>query len=215
MIPVDPRNIVPTAEAEIRKMEEALQKLHNAVRLERSRKWCLTLWSRFIRLRDGKRCVVCGSKDGLAAHHIFRKVVLPQAQFLTGNGISLCSEHHDITHEIWNGTPLPAEPLNCRGGDDPNLTHDLYELLEEDAVRRGIFRDDFYYLSDHILDGFLAWQGFGPIELCLPPLSAARLIWKQMSVDFYEVVGETVGESMLGAPGHILERLDEKLNTIN
>ena len=64
-----------------RRLDRALQKLTRALEGGGSRRYCLRLWSSFITERDGHRCVWCELKERLNAHHIFRRTLLPQAQF--------------------------------------------------------------------------------------------------------------------------------------
>jgi hypothetical protein len=116
---------------------------------------------------------------------------LPQAQFQTGNGITLCSGCHADIHSIWNGRPLPCEPLNCRGGDDIDTVADLFYALEQDGIERGISEERFYYLSDEVLDGFQAWQGFDTIgRLQRSRISEAHEVWQQAHAGFYRRVVE-------------------------
>ena len=38
----------------------------------------------------------------------------------------------------------------------------LYSILTDDAVERGLMRDDFYFLSDELLASFKRMQGYDP-----------------------------------------------------
>jgi hypothetical protein len=46
---------------EIHQLRQAKRKIDFAISHGRSERWSLTLWSRFIRLRDAHRCVMCRS----------------------------------------------------------------------------------------------------------------------------------------------------------
>ena len=57
-------------------------------------RWLLDeLWSKAIRLRDGK-CVKCGSVRGLHAAHIFPKGSYPLLRHNLDNGLTLCYKDH-------------------------------------------------------------------------------------------------------------------------
>ena len=73
-------------------IDAALLRLENALAKNRSERYCFSLWSRFVRMRDGSKCVACHATSGLSAHHIFRKSFLREARLQTGNGITLCKE---------------------------------------------------------------------------------------------------------------------------
>ena len=62
-------------------------------------KWALQSWSQTIKKRD-KKCLICGVKDDLKAHHILHKSKYPKLSFNINNGISLCKSHHDECHTI-------------------------------------------------------------------------------------------------------------------
>jgi 5-methylcytosine-specific restriction endonuclease McrA len=53
------------------------------------------LWSESVRKRDGK-CMYCGSKDYLNAHHIFSRSNR-STRWDINNGITLCSGHHKFS----------------------------------------------------------------------------------------------------------------------
>ncbi|WP_157815228.1 HNH endonuclease [Pseudomonas sp. QS1027] len=76
-----------------------------AIEAQRSERWCLALWGRFIRMRDGFRCVHCESRHGIQAHHIFRRVTFPEGKYELGNGITLCRVCHKLLHSEFNRRP--------------------------------------------------------------------------------------------------------------
>src|ERR1051325_6514030 len=83
----------------VEELNASLARLQNAVEGDRSPAYCLRLWSRFVRLRDGGGSVVCNRAGRLAAHHIARKTLFSIARFQTGNGITLCRSCHAQPHE--------------------------------------------------------------------------------------------------------------------
>lgn len=158
----------------------ALHKLQAAVANETSAWYCLRLWSRFIRLRDGNRCVVCHTKSDLCAHHIVRKSFLPQARFQTGNGITLCGSCHAEPHEAFNQHPNLDLPMDAQGGENIDILTALFSTLVADAKKRKMLNDEYYYLSDEVLRIFKAFQGLSP-DLPFPGsrLEQSFLIWQQ------------------------------------
>ena len=63
-------------------------------KVTRLKKKCDELWSKAVRLRDG-RCLLCGKTDGLAAHHyIHTKGSSLHHRFNVKNGITLCYAFH-------------------------------------------------------------------------------------------------------------------------
>ncbi|WP_248743321.1 MULTISPECIES: HNH endonuclease [unclassified Pseudomonas] len=135
-------------------------KLYSAIDRKCSDKWCLTLWSRFVRARDAYKCVVCDSPNKVQAHHLFRRTLLPQARFELGNGISLCSKCHKVAHEGFNGRPDMSQPIGAQGGDDQDEIAFYFKKLLESANRRKLDHDQFYVLSDAMLRFFVSIQGF-------------------------------------------------------
>lgn len=144
------------------KSERALLKLQHALTSERSVPYCLNLWSYFIRVRDNGRCAVCHSRREIVAHHIVRKSFLIEARFQTGNGITLCKGCHRQPHEVFNHRPNLDLPMDAEGGENIDLLTEFFGRLLEDAKRRSILRDDFYFLSDEVLTKFKLAQGFEP-----------------------------------------------------
>src|SRR5438132_13843361 len=86
---------------DIKAIEKALVDLQRSVSTRKSLSYCLQLWSRFIRVRDGNRCVVCHSRHVLLAHLIVRKSFMGEARFQTGNGITLCRRCHREPHQVF------------------------------------------------------------------------------------------------------------------
>ncbi len=139
-----------------------LARLQAALADGMSRKRCLRRWSDFIRERDGHRCVDCHSRRSLSAHHICRKSFLEAAQFLTGNGVTLCSACHKETHEGFNRCPDLSQPVDAQGGEKLQKMERLYSILTDDAVERGLMHEEFYFLSDEVLACFKQMQGYAP-----------------------------------------------------
>ena len=58
--------------------------------------WDLQLWSRAVLNRD-KKCMGCGTKKNLEAHHILPKAIYPKKVYDIENGITLCKKCHKKT----------------------------------------------------------------------------------------------------------------------
>lgn len=175
----------------------AKQKLDRAKAKKRSKRWCLYLWGRFIKLRDGNRCLVCLSNSGLQAHHIFRKSTFEIGALELGNGITLCNECHVKVHAAFNGKADLSKPLGAEGGDDQDEAAYLYGLLCDDARERGISEDEYYFISDDLLSLFVRFQGYEHFLEALQLGQASRVriaheIWRSMPEKFYEKLAESL-----------------------
>lgn len=129
-----------------------------AVKRGRSDRWCLRLWSRFIKARDGHQCVVCSSDDRTQAHHIFRRSVYPYGWYQPGNGITLCHECHERQHSTFNGRPNMSLPMDAEGGDNLDDALVYFDCLIRSANTQGHDHDEFYYIDDHMLLFFMRLQ---------------------------------------------------------
>jgi hypothetical protein len=142
-------------------LREANRRLSASLTGRGSLQTLLRSWSEYIRLRDGYRCVACNAKRGrLSAHHICRKTFLPQAQFNTGNGITLCPACHGDAHRGFNGRPDISQPMDAEGGEKIETLSWLYGVLERHARASGQLSDEFYFLSDSTLAIFRRLQGY-------------------------------------------------------
>lgn len=162
-------------------LDNALHALENAVAQNRGRKHCLRLWSTFIRLRDKKRCVLCGHSRGyLYAHHIIRKSFWKQTQYQTGNGITLCQTCHKEPHAGFNRRPDLKLPMDAEGGEKIDLLTGLLHALIIDASQRRTFKEEYYRFDDHALQTFKKLQSI-PIETEFEgsSLEQAYAIWNQ------------------------------------
>jgi len=56
-------------------------------------------WRNAVLLRDGHRCVECGSADSLHVHHVEPYAKFPNLRLVVSNGITLCIEHHRTKHD--------------------------------------------------------------------------------------------------------------------
>jgi hypothetical protein len=173
-----PKIVMETANNEIK---AAWHKLQLAVSSnEANPSYCLRLWSKFIRLRDGQRCVICHSRENLSAHHIVRKSFIPNARFQTGNGITLCKTCHKEPHTGFNRRPNLDFPMDAEGGEKIDLLMDLFGALLNDATSRNLLNDDYYYLSDEVLMISKAFQSIPREEIFLGSrLEQAFRIWQQ------------------------------------
>lgn len=64
----------------------------------------LRRWSKYIRLRDGYRCALCGGAikpwHKAQAHHIYPKILYPELAYTLMNGVTLHAHHHQsIIHK--------------------------------------------------------------------------------------------------------------------
>ena len=126
--------------ASVASVEAALNRLDQAIASGLNRVRCLRRWSEFIRERDGHRCVDCHATRNLSAHHICRKTFLPEAEYQTGNGITLCRDCYRQVHEGFNGRPDLGEPMDAQGGEKLKYMERLYCILDQDALERGLLR---------------------------------------------------------------------------
>ncbi|MBA1143267.1 hypothetical protein [Mesorhizobium neociceri] len=53
-------------------------------------------------------------------------------------------------------------PVDAQGGEKLATMERLYSILTDDAVERGLMRDQFYFLSDELLATFKRMQGYDP-----------------------------------------------------
>jgi hypothetical protein len=180
------RNLPPNSEEGLNvsraAIDVALERFLKAIERNRSLRRCLRLWSEFIRVRDGRRCVVCHDTSGLSAHHLIRKGLIPEMQLEFGNGITLCRSCHREPHEAFNRRPDLTLPMDYEGGDNIDLAAALFNSLGEDAKERGLLCDEYYYVSDSALRTFKRLQCIDPdLEFPGYRVEQAYLIWRQTS----------------------------------
>jgi predicted restriction endonuclease len=87
---------------------------------EQLQKWRRQFYETVL-MRDGGRCVFCGSTDELDAHHITDRHEMPNGGYVKENGITLCDKHHAM-----------AEKYHATGGKEwhQNMRpDDLYEVI--------------------------------------------------------------------------------------
>lgn len=162
------------------KLDVALYRLENAVLKNRSESYCQRLWSKFIRLRDLYRCVVCDSPNRVSAHHILRRSFLTQARYETGNGITLCQCCHSKIHRTFNGRPDLGLPMDTQGGENIEEMIELLGYLASDAQEREILCDKYYFLSDQYLNTCKNFQGLENSTMFHGTrLEQAYWIWRQ------------------------------------
>lgn len=178
--------------------------LERAVSRGRSAKWQLRLWSRFIKARDGHRCLCCGCAEDIQSHHIVRRTRFPRAALDTGNGVTLCRACHARVHAQFNRKPDPACPMSAEQGDDQDEWSFLFGLLMDDATARGLAHDDCYFVGDALLDFSVSRQGYVPLLEGLATGSMSRIrfmheVWRAMPEPFYENLATALGEELLAA----------------
>ena len=173
---------------EIRRRKSALE---NAIALSRSMPWQLRLWSRLVRCRDGHRCLCCEATNGIQAHHIIRRTLLPYGALEAGNGITLCTDCHRQIHAQFNRRPNRNLPIGAEQGDDQDEWSYLFGLLVDDANSRSLSQNEFYHLSDAVLDFSVSCQGYDDLLATVRHGEMSRLrfmheIWRIMPQTFYE-----------------------------
>ncbi|OMJ31734.1 endonuclease [Sphingomonas sp. Sph1(2015)] len=178
--------------------------LERAIAGGRSVGWLHRLWSRFVKTRDGDRCLNCGQKDGIQAHHVMRRTLVPFAGLELGNGISLCRPCHKLVHAMFNGRPNPALPMGAAQGDDQEEWSFLFGILMDDATKRGLVHDELYFLSDELLHFSVAYQGYEPLLEAVADGEFSRLrfmheIWRAMPEHFYVDLASELGAELLAA----------------
>lgn len=182
-------------------IQAKLERLAQAIAFGLNRARCLRRWSEFVRERDGNRCVDCHSTRNLSAHHICRKVFLPEAEYQTGNGITLCRECHREVHAGFNRRPDLLEPMDAQGGEKLRYIERLYCILDQDAVERGLLRPGFYDLDEQVLAKFKLFQGFAAdAPFPGPAVRQAYLIWAQTSLEVRRALAEKNGVPMTDQP---------------
>lgn len=166
-------------------LNKSLNKLNHAVSKQRSDKHCLRLWSSFVRLRDGGRCIICDSCHKTAAHHIFRKSFLFWARYETGNGITLCKSCHREPHAEFNQKPNLLKPVDYQGGENIDLSIFYLSKLLTSAKTNNLLNDDFYCFSDTTLAVLKRFQGI-PDDVTFSGyrLEQAYTIWQQTPWQF-------------------------------
>lgn len=170
---------------QLERLRVRLRSLNRAVARRRSQRWILTLWSRYIRERDLGRCLICGSCNGVQAHHIIRRSLCPEVAYDLGNGISLCRSCHSEVHGEFNGRPDLGLPLGDEGGDDQVVWARFFEALCVHAQEVDLDPDEFFTLSDHFLAFTVNCQGVcRQVERlqagCMSRLLFASLVWSRM-----------------------------------
>lgn len=175
-------------------LDKLLGKLKKAVRRERASSTCLNLWSKFVRARDGYKCVLCSSKNRISAHHIVRKSFLKEAMYMTGNGITLCKTCHQEVHSGFNGRPDLEQPMDAQEGEKLEVVTMLYQELSRNGRRHWGLKDDYYFLSEQVLCKFKIFQSYDPFEY-FPGFGCeqASIIWSASVVCLKNAILEANG----------------------
>jgi hypothetical protein len=126
-----------------------------------------------------------------------RKSLFSEGRYQTGNGITLCKKCHYEPHSAFNAKPDLDRPMDEQGGENLDLATALFRLLLFDAKDRGMLRDDFYYLTELILQKFKVAQGIDPmLEFPGGPVEQAYLIWRQTPRHMLNALLEANGFSL-------------------
>jgi hypothetical protein len=91
---------------------------------------------------------------------------------------------------MFNGRPDLSLPLGAEQGDDQDEWAFLFGLLVDDAIRRDLPQDEFYYIGDHILEFSHACQGYEELRETVVRGDISRIrfaheIWRTMPEGFY------------------------------
>lgn len=164
----------------IQQVTDARTRLVRALQRGQSHQACLSLWSNFVRTRDGNCCVQCECKRDLAAHHIFRKSFLPNAQFEPGNGITLCRKCHKGVHRGFNGRADMHLPMDAQGGEKADDVSTMLGHLVIKSRQYPSLVDAWYYLSESTLATISLLQGFdAATRLDVSRIEQAYIVWNQ------------------------------------
>jgi len=88
-------------------------------------------WSKQVKERDGHKCFLCGSDEGLIAHHVLPSKTWPESRFDLLNGISLCKKHHAFGREsVHRGSGALRLFLKLQN-DRPEQFKHIYEYIHE------------------------------------------------------------------------------------
>jgi 5-methylcytosine-specific restriction endonuclease McrA len=68
----------------------------------------LDAWSFVVKNRD-KKCLVCGTRNKLHAHHLLSKFNFPEHVFDLNNGVTLCSTCHMQVHAMISPAKKPQK----------------------------------------------------------------------------------------------------------
>lgn len=58
-------------------------------------KYCDDLWAEWVKLRDGRKCVVCTTEFELQSHHVISRTVWA-LRYEIDNGLTMCYYHHFV-----------------------------------------------------------------------------------------------------------------------
>jgi len=84
-------------------------------------------------------------------------------------------------------------PMDAQGGEKLEMLAELYRMLLADALERNMLRDDYYYLSDDVLEIFERYQGCEADDLSMPRLKQAVMIWNQCPGVIREAILKAIG----------------------
>jgi hypothetical protein len=108
-----------------------------------------------------------------------------------------------VPHAQFNGAADLSLPLGAQGGDDQDEIAFLYGALWEDAERRGVDQNEFYFISDAMLDFFIAAQGYRHYLDLVRDGSMSRIrmaheIWRNMPEEFYARLASSLFNEVCG-----------------
>ena len=114
----------------------------------------------------------------------------------------MCRFCHRKVHLDFNQKPNPYLPLGPSQGDDQNEWSFLFGMLMDDANRRNLPHNEFYYLSDEVLNFSVSYQGYTELLESVESGTLTRLrfmheIWRAMPEPFYSDLAEAVLQFLL------------------
>ena len=99
------------------------------------------LWSRLIKKRDGQRCVICGCRRDLEAHHLTSRLHMA-TRWLLENGVTLCQEHHTIGQEAAHRDKEAFEQKLIKVDNKYKIVLERVLILSKTVVKKD---HDYYY----------------------------------------------------------------------
>jgi len=94
-------------------------------------------------------------------------------------------------HADFNQRPDRSLPMGAKQGDDQDEWSFLFGILMDDAVRRSLSQNEFYHISDAVLDFSVSYQGYVGLLKAVEAGEISRLrfmheIWRAMPEHFYK-----------------------------
>lgn len=101
------------------------------------------MWSEEVKRRDGYKCVLCGSPDGLNAHHIKPVSLYPECRNDLDNGITLCRACHLKKHGTFNGAG--ADNINGIDSDPEKRKAAHWQKVRQEQEERRLSMQGLHF----------------------------------------------------------------------